>query len=68
MLVLGASEITGNLCCNCIHLYWKGCVVFQYIFAVIYETLCKFTYFIYFSVYSELRNLVVRYTQVRTLN
>ena len=26
-LVLGASEITANLYCNCVHLYWEGCVI-----------------------------------------
>ena len=35
--ILGASEITENLYCNWVHLYWEGCV---YIFAVTYETLC----------------------------
>ena len=25
--ILGASEITANLYCNCVHLYWEGCVI-----------------------------------------
>ena len=25
--ILGASEITASLNCNCVHLYWKGCVI-----------------------------------------
>ena len=25
--ILGASEITANLCCNCVYLYWEGCVI-----------------------------------------
>ena len=25
--VMGASEITANLYCNCVYLYWEGCVV-----------------------------------------
>ena len=39
MYILGASEFTANLYCNCVHLYWEGWV--QYIFAVIYGTLCS---------------------------
>ena len=36
--LLGVSEVTANLYCKCVYLYWEGCV---YIFAVIYETLCS---------------------------
>ena len=36
--VLGASEITANLYCNCVHLYWKV-AWFAVNIAVIYETL-----------------------------
>ena len=25
--ILGASEITANLYCNCVYLYWKGCMI-----------------------------------------
>ena len=25
--ILGASEITADLYCNCVHLYWEGCVI-----------------------------------------
>ena len=25
--VLGASEITANLYCNCVDLYWESCVI-----------------------------------------
>ena len=25
--VLGVSEITANLYCNCVHLYWEGCAI-----------------------------------------
>ena len=27
VMVLGASEITANLYCNCVDLYWEGCVI-----------------------------------------
>ena len=27
--VLGASEITANLYCNCLYLYWEGCVIYS---------------------------------------
>ena len=27
--VLGASEVTANLYCNCVHLHWEGCVIFS---------------------------------------
>ena len=26
---LGASEITVNLYCNCVHLYWEDCVIYS---------------------------------------
>ena len=26
-MVLGASEITANLYCNFVYLYWEGCVI-----------------------------------------
>ena len=26
-LILSASEIAANLHCNCVHLYWEGCVI-----------------------------------------
>ena len=26
---LGASEVTANLYCNCVHLYWEGCVIYS---------------------------------------
>ena len=35
--LLGASEITANLYCNCVYLYWVRDL--QYIFAIIYGTL-----------------------------
>ena len=25
--LLGASEITANPYCNCVYLYWEGCVI-----------------------------------------
>ena len=25
--ILGASEITAKVYCNCVHLYWGGCVI-----------------------------------------
>ena len=25
--VLGASEITANLYCKCVYLYWEGCLI-----------------------------------------
>ena len=25
--ILGVSEITTNLYCNCVHMYWEGCVI-----------------------------------------
>ena len=35
--VLGVSEITANLYCNCVHLYWEGCaIISKYIYAYIY--------------------------------
>ena len=39
--IMGASEITANLYCNCVHLFWEGCV--KYIIAVIYKTRSMFT-------------------------
>ena len=27
--ILGALEVTANLYCNCVHLYWEGCVIFS---------------------------------------
>ena len=27
ILLLRASEITANLYCNCVYLYWGGCVI-----------------------------------------
>ena len=27
MNILGASEINANIYCNCVHLYWEGCVI-----------------------------------------
>ena len=27
--ILGVSEVTANLYCNCVHLYWEGCVIFS---------------------------------------
>ena len=29
LYLLGASEITANLCCNYVYLYWEGCVIFS---------------------------------------
>ena len=28
-MLLGASEITAHLYCNCVYLYWKGFVIFS---------------------------------------
>ena len=39
--LLGASEITANLYCNCVHLYWEGCVICS---LYIYETLCMMNF------------------------
>ena len=38
--LLGASEVTANLYCNCVRLYWEGCVIFSiYICGNIWYTL-----------------------------
>ena len=26
-MVMVASEITANVYCNCVHIYWEGCVI-----------------------------------------
>ena len=40
--LMGASEITANIYCKLRRLYWEGCVICSYIFAVTYETLCTY--------------------------
>ena len=27
--LLGASKVTANLYCNCVHLYWEGCLIWS---------------------------------------